>query len=381
MAGYSVGINSETKAFKQGIESGVIEPLEDAQDELLRLGKSRGPEQLEQSMRDAQKATERLGDETEDVARAIEQDFRDTYRKVKQNADDAADASTKGFGKAKDAGAEFKDETLANVSEVASSFDGSFESIGDVVQGTLGGVTQALGPALGGAAAVAAAGVGVITDAFTKAGEAADTARDSAFQFAYDVQGALDKAGYTERISQWTGDTEKLKQAQEIAKVSGQDVADVIDALASGGDKLDGLWDAFQDGAMTTDLALGRALELESALKGTREGYLNGADAADLAAKLTYEYATRVGEATGETDDLGNAIVRLPDGKDIVIDAKTQKAYEDIDAVEKRQIADKTVTLRVDDTEVQNWRAPMKIGYVDMRPAGGMLSDIWRTMP
>ena len=44
MAGYTVGINSETKAFKQGIDSGVIAPLEDAQRELIELGKSRGPE-------------------------------------------------------------------------------------------------------------------------------------------------------------------------------------------------------------------------------------------------------------------------------------------------------------------------------------------------
>lgn len=256
------------------------------------------------------------------------------------------------------------------------------ESVGDLVQGTLGGLTQGLGPALGGATAAAAAGIGVITEAFTTAGEAADDARDSAFQFAYDVQGALDKAGYTERVSQWTSDTEKLKQAQDIAKVSGQSVADVIDALASGGDKLDGLWEAFEDGANTTDVATGRALELEGALKGTREGYLSGADAAQLAAKMTYDYALSTGEATGKTDDLGNAIYKLPDGKEVVVDANTKTANENLDAIEQRQIADKTVKFHVDDSEVQAWRAPMKIGEVVMRPrAGGMLADIWRQLP
>ena len=357
VGGYQVGIGSETKAFKQGIDSGIIQPLEDAQKELVKLGDSRGPEQLERAMKDAQDETKRLERETKDTADAIEKDYKRAYREAKDSARD-------GMGKAGEAGKEFKDETLANLSEVTSSFDGSMESVGDLVQGTLGGLTQGLGPVLGGAAAAAAAGIGVITEAFTNAGEAADEARDSAFRFAYDVQGALDKAGYTERISQWTGDTEKLKQAQDIAKVSGRDVVDVIDALASGGDKLDGLWDAFEAGAATTDVATGRALELEAALQGTREGYLNGADAANLAAKLNYDYATSVGEATDRTDELGNKIYTLPDGKEIVIDANTKTAYEDIDAIEKRQIHDKTVKLRVDTSDWDNWTPRQKYAEI-----------------
>ena len=342
--------------------------------------------QFARGAKDAEKAVSDLEDALDDAgaggardAGKIEDSLKDVQTQAKRterSLDDVGDGAKRGFGKAADAGAEFKDETLANVSEVASSFDGSFESIGDVVQGTLGGVTQALGPALGGAAAAAAAGVGVITDAFVKAGEAADEARDSAFQFAYDVQGALDTAGYSQRIAEWTGDTEKLKQAQDIAKISGQNVADVIDALASGGEKLDGLWDAFEQGANTTDVATNRALELEGALKGTREGYLNGADAARIAAGLNYEYATSVGEATGETDDLGNAIYKLPDGKDIVVNAKTKTAYEDLDALERRQISDKTawVRLQVDDREVRYYEPPSKRGTVYF--SGGNVAQI-----
>lgn len=355
MAGYQVGIASDTKPFKQGIETGVIAPLEDAQGELQKLGNSKGPEQLERGLKDAQDATERLKDDTKKTADAIDKEFRESYRSVKQNADDAADASKTGFKKAGEAGAEFKDETLANVSEVASSFDGSFESIGDVVQGTLGGVTQALGPALGGAAAAAAAAVGVITDAFTTAGEAAQQAKDDAFEFAYGVNGALATAGYSERVASWTSDTDKLKQAQDIAVVSGWDIVDVVDALASGGDKLDGLFGAFEQGASSTSIATGRALELEGALQGTMDGYLNGGDAARLAAKLNYDYATSAGEATGETDELGNAVYRLPDGKEIVVDANTNTAYEDLDALERKQITDKTVRVRVDSSAWDNW--------------------------
>lgn len=337
---HEIGIAADTRGFDEGVRSGIIKPLEKAEDAFKDLEKAasdagadgaKGVTKLDDALDDARKSTEKLDRSTKDIG----------------------DSGKREFGKAADAGREFKDETLSNLSEVTSSFDGSMESVGDLVQGTLGGLTQGLGPALGGAAAAAAAGVGVITEAFTRAGEAADDARDSAFQFAYDVQGALDKAGYTERVSQWTGDTEKLKQAQDIAKVSGQDVVDVIDALASGGDKLDGLWEAFEEGANTTDVATGRALELEGALKGTREGYLNGADAAKLAAKLNYDYATSVGEATDRTDELGNKIYTLPDGKEIVVDANTKTAYEDLDAVEKRKLQDKTVRVNADTGAVE----------------------------
>ncbi len=364
MAGYTVGINSETKAFKQGIDSGIIAPLEDAQDELLKLGKSRGPEELERAMKDAQDETKKLAKETEKTADAIEKDYKRAYREQK-------DAAKDGMSKSAEASKEFKDEALSNLSEVTSSFDGSMESVGDLVQGTFGGLASSLGPALGGAAAAAAAGVGVITEAFSTAEEAANDARDAAFSFAYDVQGALASAGYSERMAAWTGDTEKLKQAQDIAKVASMEVTDVIDALASGGDKLDGVWDAFQEGANTTDVATGRALELEGALKGTREGYLNGGEAAKLAAKLNYDYAITVGEATGKTDDLGNAIVKLPDGKEVVINADTKTAYEDLDAMEQRKITPKTVGVKflVDDSAVQAWRSPQKVGYVNYKAA------------
>lgn len=312
----------------------------------------RGTKQTADALDDVADALDDVVRDGDDAERKMDRNFReiaDAAKDVDRRLDDVGTGAKRGFGKAADAGAEFKDETLANVSEVASSFDGSFESIGDVVQGTLGGVTQALGPALGGAAAAAAAGVGVITDAFTKAGEAAEAARQSAFKMAYDVQGALDAAGYSDRISEWTTDTEKLKQATDIATVAGWEQSEVIDALASGGSKLDDLWDAFETGASTTTVATGRALELEAALKATQDGYLDGGEAAKLAAKLNYDYATSAGKATEETDDLGNKIYELPDGKTFVVNAKTQTAYEDLDALERKQLARKNIPVGVTD--------------------------------
>lgn len=154
MAGYNVGIGVDTKAAKQGIELGLIEPLEDAVDALDALGKSRGPEQLERDLRDAQKATERLKDDTKDTARAIEQEYRDAYRKLKQSADD-------GYGKARQAADGFKDEAKQNFAEVASSFDGSMSGLADGVQGTLGGLATAIPGGVG----LALAGLGAVAGA------------------------------------------------------------------------------------------------------------------------------------------------------------------------------------------------------------------------
>ena len=138
--GYQVGIASETKAFKQGVEKGIIDPLEDAQKELLDLGKNRGPEQLETDLKGAQKATERLADEIKQTARQFEQSSKDAGRDLKKGIGDGLD--------------EVKDEARQSGKEAAASFSGEFEDVTDYVQEV---VAQGLGPAgIAGAALIGA---------------------------------------------------------------------------------------------------------------------------------------------------------------------------------------------------------------------------------
>lgn len=169
--GYAVGINSETKAFKQGIESGVIEPLEDAQDELMKLGKSRGPEQLERSLEDAQDATEKLKKETKETAEAIEREFKDSYRKVGESAGD-------GLGTA-------KDEAKASGREAAASFSGEWDDVGDFLQETAANAFEGFGPLGAAAGAAAAVGLGLATAEIQRQQELAEELRErlmSAYQ-------------------------------------------------------------------------------------------------------------------------------------------------------------------------------------------------------
>ena len=357
-----IALASETKAFRQGIESGVIQPLEDAVKQLRELGDTDGADKLEQQLREAQKATEKLADETKITAARIESEYRDAGRKAKASLDDVGDGGKKGFGRAGEASREFKEESLANLSEVTSSFDGSMESVGDLVQGTLGGVAANI-PVIGVAAAGAAAAVGTITDAFVKAGEATDTARDSAYQYGLTVASVGEYADVTARINELTGSVEGLKRVQDIAAASGWAQLDVVKAMATG-DGLPALFAAFEEGANTTGIATGRMLELEGALQGAQQGFDLAKSGADLQASALYDMATAAGVASGEVDDLGNKIVTMPDGKKVVINAETKTAYEDIDALERKQVSEKTVRLRLDSSEWDNWRPGAKVGNV-----------------
>ena len=49
-----------------------------------------------------------------------------------------------------------------------------------------------------------------------------------------------------------------------------------------------------------------------------------------------YDLATSTGAATGEVDGLGNEIYALPDGTEVVIDARTKKAYSDVNTLENK---------------------------------------------
>ena len=123
---------------------------------------------------------------------------------------------------------------------------------------------------------------------------------------------------------------------------------------------------------MYTDVSLGRVTELNGVLLGTTQGFQRGAIAAEADAKAMGRYAKEVGTATGETDDLGNAIYELPDGKQVVIDAKTDQAYEDIDAIEKKKLSDKSTTVKVhvDDSNWRYWQPNPKTGQINARVTG-----------
>lgn len=129
-------------------------------------------------------ALEKTSDSLDDVARdgdqalgKLEKSFEQLAREAKQTDKAVGKVGDGGFKKAGDASGEFKNEALQNFSEVTSSFDGSMSSIGDLAQGTLGGIASSI-PGIGLLGGAAAVGVGLVTAELVRQEEAAQVLRE-----------------------------------------------------------------------------------------------------------------------------------------------------------------------------------------------------------
>lgn len=222
----SVVINSETKAFKQGVDTGIIKPLEDAEKALEDLGRTRTGDQIERDMRAAQRATENLTRETKDAASVIEREFRDAYRKASKSAD--------GFQRDASGNVQnFKQEAVQNFSEVASSFDGSIQDMASGVQGLSGGLAASLTPGIG----IPIAILGAVAAAFTASW--AQAAEDSE-QRVSDMYDDFIESGRTFVSEDFIGksiqdiqtDTNKWADAQKRVQDSGEEISTVLRAMA-----------------------------------------------------------------------------------------------------------------------------------------------------
>jgi len=142
----------------------------------------------------------------------------------------------------------------------------------------------------------------------------------------------------------------KMAEANKIAQLTGWDVVKVVQAMATG----DGLGQLIEDLNQSANVAGHNAYEINGlveVLGGLQAGFYGGASAVEVQRRTLADYARTAGRATGETDKLGNEIREMPDGKKIVIDAKTGEAYEEIDALEKKKIPTKTVPVKADTSE------------------------------
>jgi hypothetical protein len=250
---------------------------------------------------DAEKSLKKLKDAVEDTGRdgakdvdKLEDELKDVQRQSEKTERAIGDVGdSRGFGKASQASQGFKDEALANFSEVTSSFDGSMESIAELAQGTLGGVAGSL-PGIGIAAGIAALGIGAITTALTDAEERSKEIRDSIVQDFIDIGDALSEEAVTGRIEEFLGDEGARKEAKLLAEVLGIDVprallvmagdfesagvdaADAMDGINNASSNVDlDVWQSVKDRleAVTEGLELGQqvARQREDAVKRMNE--------------------------------------------------------------------------------------------------------------
>lgn len=270
--GIEIGIASETRAFKQGVDAGIIKPLDEAVDKLQELGDSRGPEELEKGLKDAQTASEKLQKETKRTADVIEQEYRTAYRQMSQSADQNMD-------RAREATRNFKDEARQNFAEVASSFDGSAQGIADGIQGTLGGAAISVGGAAGAALGALAIVGGAVGNAIATAVDEDAKASEERIQSMYDafIESGLTYLTESQRIdaaSALTGDPAKLAEFTKQAKELGVSVQDVILAQVSAGEERSAIQSRLNDQIATYNQQLADGTYTDGTRLTLLEGYL-----------------------------------------------------------------------------------------------------------
>jgi hypothetical protein len=393
---HEIGIAADTRGFDDGIRSGIIKPLGDAEDAFKDLERA-----ASDTGRDGARDVSRIEDALEDARKESE--------RLEQSTKDLGESGRQSLGKVRDGASEVQTEFGSNLGEAVSSFRGDLSDLGQIGQDTLGGLAatvSGMGPAgLLGAFALAAgaAGLGAVTAGIQEAEEKQKALNEAAAQWAEaytDSAGRIVSAAHVvAEVNAIATDSERYKEAGENAKNWGVDVQTAMLTMAGDATALaitqESLTAKQQEFARSTEdvvsqgegyaASAGTLSEKQRALrdeivKGNEalgiqtEAMTLGQQQAREAAGALFDYASRVGEATDQVDDLGNKIVKLPDGKEIVVDAKTQTAYEDLDAIEKRELAEKTVRVRavIDTSAWDRWTPAQKRGLVE-----GKLGRTW----
>jgi|GEM_PF-1784245 len=343
---------------------------DDIKDALRGMGLSaRQAEEAVEGVGDEFQATGREGDR---AAEKLEDSLKDVQRQAGKTSDEVGDVGERGFRKLGDAGEEVSGELKQNLGETFSSFRGELEDIPQLAQDVFGGLASSVGtlPAAF-ALAAGAAGVGMLVQGFQNLQKEEEERKQRVSEWA---QAYIEAMGsMTESVANFASveaiytDTEKYAEAEKNAKNWGVSVSTAVNAMA--GD-LTSLGVA-QENVAEKSTKVGEQLEavggdvrgLSHEYRTMREEANSGQTALDrlngemsqgqeIAAQYAsslYNLAVSGGTATGATDDLGNAIYRLPDNTEVVVDAKTQTAYENVDTLENKVqgVRDKDVNVNV----------------------------------
>ena len=226
MAGKGIVINfiSDIRRFLKGTDD-VGEALDQVSDS------------LDDVARDGDKATEKL-----------ERSFKDLTKVVDRESDEAGDKMVRNFKRSGDRVEsqldEVTNEAKQNAAEMFSSFDGSFESIADAAQSTLGGLVGGLRgiPAIA-AVAAGAAGLGLVTttiiDQLDSAKELKQSLAEAYKAAAEEGRNYLDEATIIAAAAEILFDSAKRDAAAADADKIGVDTNTYIRALAGDADALE----------------------------------------------------------------------------------------------------------------------------------------------
>jgi hypothetical protein len=309
MAGINIDVGANVRQFQKGFSDSedsvtdLLSVLDDAAAEAQRgadkTGKAIG-DAYEGGARKAERAVDGLGDkigestregakEAESATERLEKSFKEladtAKRETKDLGDPMAISTRKGVDDAKEGLNEFKDEANSTAKESAASFDGSFESIGDVVQEIAANAFAGFGPAGAVAGIAAAAGIGIAIAKMEEGAESTERFKERVGE----LTGELIEIGTgTVGIDYVVDKLKEMATATDDAEVSLADLKDVAD----------------DSGASYTDLArayAGSGEDLDKLIKKTRE-QKDALEQSNAAEQEGLAYRDKVGGADPRID-------------------------------------------------------------------------------
>lgn len=334
---------------------------------------------------DGKKALDKLEKAADDAADGAS-DLEKKLRKVRDEVKDVGDDSKKGFDRAKEGVEEFGDEANSTAKEAAASFDGSVESIGDAFQELAANAFAGFGPAGAVAGIAAAAGLGTVFAAFEQINAEQEASRQRISEWAEafieaggQVVGAAQVAAEIQDIAT---DGARYDEAKRNAKTWGVDVSTAMLAMAGDATALA----VVQDNLTTNSETLGAALDavggdMRGLTKDQRSAWTLTQEGTESFNKLTSEMdegaataltvsdslkklVNSAGTATLEVDELGNSLYTLPDETQVMVNAKTGIATQNIAAFKGDldgvpETVNTTAKVWVDDYALRNYRPPV----------------------
>ncbi|WP_147039402.1 hypothetical protein [Microbacterium aerolatum] len=316
--------------------------------------------------KDAERAIGDIGDEFRETGRDgrragddLEDSLRDVQRQSERTEKSVDDIGDKGFRKLGDTSREVGDELKQNLGETFSSFRGDLEDLPQIAQDTLAGLagSGALG-GIGGLAATAAgaAGLGLVIGAMDTINERAEAlearASDMASAFIEAGSTVLDATTIAAAASDVITDPEKRKEVQAYADALGVDFPTAVRAYVGDANAL-AVVDGVVSDARRENLSLAeeqrealKALtpEQQKMLEANQSAITAGRELNGVVDEANRKYQDQQGVLLGllsdagtvgeEIDELGNRLLTLPDGAQILISAETGQASADVSAFE-----------------------------------------------
>lgn len=360
-----------------------------------------------QSVDDISTSLDDVAKEGDGAADKLERSFRDIASDAKKASNAIDDVGTTGRGsldKVKGGATELQQELGSNLGEAVSSVRGDLSDLGQVGQDTLGGLAATIagsGPAgLVGAAALAAGavGLGMVTAELQQQQEEADKLRErlgSAFEAAVeDGRNYIDTAQLISEANDVMFNPDRAKEWKQLqAEAKGLSLDNSVLIAANGGNldaqqEVLGRINALRDDALKkeTDILTPQSAQVDTlddmrqrweAISGATAEFSEKARTAQAVTDTFLRAAiSGASEATKEVDEFGNELYTLPDGKQVVIDAQTGQASQDLDKFKgdldgvAEKVIQPVIKPRLDTSAWDNWRPSAKTGTVNVGNIG-----------